>query len=491
MNRPRLCVTLTARTLAGARDGIRSAEADGADLVEIRFDRWPPEERRRAGDLFPAALPLVASFRSLAEGGEGAVDPNERARVLAALARLPFGYIDREVARDPPPSSEPSRWIGSRHLAAPVDWSTFPELVGRGRVDDELAKTVAPATISEFLAHLSPPRSATWAAPGIVQSTGPSGPLSRVWSARIRSPWVFAAPGPSEVLREPPVEAAQVPVDRLASVLNTEPVGPLFALLGHPVLHSGSPALHHEWMRAERLPGAYVALDVETEREFRDLFAELAPGGFRGINVTHPWKELALAVADRGEPSAVLAGAANCLTFSSTGWEAALTDVEAAERRLSELRRDGVWIGNELTLLGSGGAARAVIVAVRKLGGTVRVRARRATAEEELRRRFPETVVGAPKGESGLLVHATPVGRSGASELGVEIRDLVGPTTYCLDFVYRADRPIIRDRIEGAGGRYEDGTALLRYQAEQSYCRWWGHPPPDARGPGVRLASAP
>ncbi|MCI4366893.1 MAG: type I 3-dehydroquinate dehydratase [Thermoplasmata archaeon] len=481
MNRPMLCVTLPSRTLEGARAGIRAAHEDGADLVEIRFDRWSETERARAAELFPSEVRLLATFRSVAEGGEGSVDPMIRHDLLDRWARLPFYAVDREVARDASPTAaRASASVGSRHLAAPVDWATFPEMIQRGHAPGELGKIVAPATVGEFLQRLLPAADRPISPGRILHTTGPSGPLSRVWAGALGSEWVFAAPGPHDKGPGGPVEPSQVPVDRLASVFGSDPPTPLFALLGHPVLHSESPMLHHAWMRAEGVPGAYLAVDVETEREFRDLLDRMATGGFRGLNVTYPWKTLALATVSDAEPAAQLAGAANCLTWDGRGWSGALTDVEAVERRLTELRQEGIWAGRELTVLGSGGAARAALVAARRLGATVRIRARRAGAIDELRHRFPETVIGPASGPAPLVIHATSAGRTIENAgLGFPISDLLGPVSYLIDLLYAPVAPSLHLAAEHAGARYEDGRRILRYQAEESFRRWWGHRPKD------------
>ncbi len=357
-------------------------------------------------------------------------------------------------------------------------------MLTRGRARGEPAKTVAPATIGEFLGSLLPAVEAAGPAPAgsSAHATGPSGPLSRVWGGRMGSDWIFCAPPGCEGSDVAPVEPAQVPVDRLASVLASDPPGPLFGLIGHPVQHSASPAIHHGWMRREGAAGAYILLDVETERELRDLWPLLGPGGFRGLNVTHPWKALARALADTVEPMAEAADAASCLTFEAGRWTAALTDAPAIARRLRELNAEGRWDGREFALIGAGGAARAALVAARTLGASVSVFARRPGAVSELERRFPGTGRRPGRRRESLVVHATTVGRSstGALEAGT-VEGLKG-ASYCLDLVYRPVRPVIRELVESAGGTYEDGERVLRYQAEESYTRWYGRAPPEAPG---------
>ncbi|HEY1198723.1 MAG TPA: type I 3-dehydroquinate dehydratase, partial [Thermoplasmata archaeon] len=99
---PAIVVTLPARTVADARRQMEEARTSGADLLEIRFDRFDAEELGRVDQLFPNPLPMVATLRSRAEGGEGPDDPETRVRVLGGLARHPFRWIDVELARDFP-----------------------------------------------------------------------------------------------------------------------------------------------------------------------------------------------------------------------------------------------------------------------------------------------------------------------------------------------------------------------------------------------------
>ena len=478
MRRVTLCVTLVARTVEGTKAAAQAARDDGADLAEVRFDRWSEEERARAAELFPSPIPLLATYRSVAEGGEGRIDPDGRAAVLERLRALPFAAVDRERVRDPAPSRpEAGRSVGSRHLSAPVDWAGVGRFLEQEGPRGERQKIVAPASIAEFLGPFRATRTGPDPPEGIVLATGAAGPLSRVWPDHLATSWVFASPGPHDPVADEALEPAQVPVDRLRSVFRRAPPGPLFAVIGHPIGFSESPRLHHSWLRADGYDGAYLALDVETEREFRDLLEVLGPGGFRGVNVTHPWKGLARAIARDRELAVDEAEAANTLTWDGESWAAALTDVDAVARRLAELRADGEWAGDELTLLGAGAAARATIVAARRRGTKVRVLARRPSETEALQRRFPETVVPGSSGPAALVVHATPVGRATDDRLAIDLGTTVGPGTQWLDFVYGPMPSSLRPRVESLGGRFEDGRSLLRYQAEESYRRWWGHRP--------------
>jgi len=84
---PAIVIPLPARTVADARRQMEEAHRSGADLIEIRCDRFPPEELERVGELFPNPFLLVATLRSRAEGGEGPDDAEPRARILSRLDR--------------------------------------------------------------------------------------------------------------------------------------------------------------------------------------------------------------------------------------------------------------------------------------------------------------------------------------------------------------------------------------------------------------------
>jgi shikimate dehydrogenase len=481
---PVIIVSLPARSARDAREELARAAEAGADLAEIRFDRWEPPERGLAATLFPSPVPLLATLRSMAEGGEGPNDPLERSRILTELARLPFRWIDLEEARDRPEQlPRPPETLGrilSTHRTTSVSAAEWSALLRRPPAAGTVRKVVVPATVGslllELLPHLPPPGEGSV----IALTTGPSGPLLRAWSRRLGFPMVFAslpeasAPGTGEA----PVEPSQIPVDRLRPFLAAPEGAPLFGLAGHPVSHSRSPSLHGRWMQRTGRAGLYVALDFASEEEFVEALAPLAERGLRGLNVTHPYKAAALECSTEVGPGAGACGVANCLTFRNGTVEAENTDLAAILRRMEELRRSGRWDGKSVSVVGTGGAARATLAAARELGAEPTVYGRQAVRTSEVAREF-----GARAGSSDsarpdrLVVHATDVGRPGTGPLEVPIGRLVAQGTVVLDWVYDPEVPTVRETVETAGGSYEGGTRLLVYQAAATFGLWWGEEP--------------
>ncbi|HTT44724.1 MAG TPA: type I 3-dehydroquinate dehydratase [Thermoplasmata archaeon] len=481
---PSVIVTLPARTAAEARHQIREAQAFGADLAEVRIDRFSETERNRLGTLFPCSLPLVATVRSRAEGGEGPDDAASRAKLFSEIARHPFRWIDVEASRDLTAAEglAPSGGrdlIVSTHLrdgAPPEEWSReFRRLVPPGSV----RKVVGRSTVGALLASVLPGLPPAGENLLVAHTTGPSGPLLRAWSKRLGLPFVYAAlPEGAKSSTVAAVEPSQIPVDRLKRFLAAEGTPPLYAVVGRPVAHSRSPAIHARWMQEDHRPGLYVALEFDGETEFADALSALVEGGFRGFNVTHPLKAAAFELADTTGPGAEACGVANTLSVRPDGVEAENTDLSAILQRLGELRTEGRWDGSAAGVIGAGGAARATLAALRSLGVETFLWARREEAREALAREFGARAVGACHGSGPpLVVHATPFGRTESATSPPPDLGWLRPGAHLLDWVYLPDDPVVRTRAEQAGATYEDGSRLLVYQAAASYGIWWGSEP--------------
>lgn len=482
---PLLVVSLPGRTLDELRTQLALARGAGGDVAEIRLDRIENADRPRLAELFPSPLPLLVTYRSRQEGGLGAEDPATRRSILLDAAKLPFAWVDLESDRDGEllhelPSTPHREVILSTHLLAETSRSELARRFREPVPSGAMRKVVVAASIGHWLKNVAPSLPPPGEVPLLVSATGPAGPLSRAWAKRLKLPAIFTTlpteGAPAGTLL--PVEPSQLPVDRVRRFVDAEGDPPLFGIAGHPVAHSRSPELHARWMRTEGHAGLYVPIDFTDDAEFLDALPALAAGGFRGLNVTHPFKSAALGAASRVSRAAELCGVANCLTFLGDEVEAQNTDLAAILRRLSELRRLGRWNGSSLDVIGAGGAARATLAAARELTARARVFARRPEAAAEVARAFGATVGDWSTIEpSSLVIQATPVGRGDPGPVGIPMERLIGPSTHVLDWVYAPDTNTVRATAETRGGTYEDGWRLLVYQAAASYGIWWDEEP--------------
>lgn len=280
-----------------------------------------------------------------------------------------------------------------------------------------------------------------------------------------------------------------------------------FILIGHPVGHSLSPAIHTAAYEQLGREARYELVDAPQEGHVAEQVRHLREGGVSGANVTVPWKRVALALADRVDASAQAVGAANVLARAEDGAIVAYnTDAPGLAGDLEELVSEaGGWRGSRNALvIGNGGAALGAVVACR-LAGAERVlvvaRAFRGDQEsgvwgrgEEFRRLGAELVawpLGAgpevvrafaeAAADCQLVLQATSAGMQGADSgetvAGlVPFADLRHVAAY--DLVYNpAETPFLA-KARAYGHTARGGLGMLVRQAALAIEIWWGTSPP-------------
>jgi len=264
---------------------------------------------------------------------------------------------------------------------------------------------------------------------------------------------------------------------------------PRLGVLGWPVAHSRSPAMHNaalaalgmEGWRYQRLP-VPPALFAETTRA-------LGQSGFLGANVTIPHKQAALALAAHASPAAREIGAANTLTFAGDGTIAAEnTDAPGLIAALSTLT--DMPAHPRALVLGAGGSARAAVWALREAGASeVSVWNRTFERAEALATDLGVLAVRESRA-ADLLVNCTSVGlyagdgieRSATeaealNQLGLTF-DQVGEYSYVVDLVYRSGSTPLLAAARAHGARTVDGLEVLVAQGALSFELWTGRPAP-------------
>jgi shikimate dehydrogenase len=243
-------------------------------------------------------------------------------------------------------------------------------------------------------------------------------------------------------------------------------------VLGWPVAHSRSPAMHNAALAALGMADwHYQRLPVPPEL-FDETVGGLAGAGFVGANVTVPHKHAALALADRATDRARAIGAANTLTFAGSQIHADNTD---APGFIAALPRPPA--GMRALVLGAGGSARAVVWALVQAGAAdVAVWNRTAQRAQTLAADLGARAVEAPV-PADLLVNCTTAGLHPQTdqfkELPVSADDL-DRYAFVVDLVYRPDTtPLLRAASE-RGAEIVDGLEILVRQGALSFEAWTG-----------------
>lgn len=243
-------------------------------------------------------------------------------------------------------------------------------------------------------------------------------------------------------------------------------------LLGQPIGHSLSPAIHNAALAALGLDWQYGLLEVPAAG-LPEAVAQVRADDCVGANVTIPHKETVIRLLDGLGESAREVGAVNTLVKREGRLLGENTDTAGFLRGLADLRIK--VIGARVTVLGAGGAARAVCFALAREGTrslTIlnRTPARAERLASELRERFPQTTVRlAPVEPADLAVSAVP------AEAPLDWVSLdIAPGAAAYDLNYRlATTPFLRE-AEARGARTANGLGMLVYQAAASLEIWTG-----------------
>ena len=265
-------------------------------------------------------------------------------------------------------------------------------------------------------------------------------------------------------------------------------------VVGAPVAHSLSPLIHNAWLEAAGIDGVYVAFAPRPDG-FAAFARGLAGGAIRGLNVTVPFKEDALAFADDASAAARRAGAANLLVFETDGRiRADNTDGAGLIAAIAEQAPGFDVRRGPVVILGAGGAARGAAAALANAGAPeVRLINRTPARAEAIATalgagvRAVEASAGA-FADAALLVNATTLGLGGG--LGPDVPfERTPPAAVVLDMVYKPLRTDFLERAAASGRATVDGLAMLIGQAGPSFQTLFGAATPDIDVRGLCLAA--
>ena len=312
----RLCATVTGATTAELR--ARRDAQDGADLVELRLDTVAAPDA--AGALAGRRAPVVVTCRPAWEGGAFAGGEEERRRILLDACRLGAEYVDVEhragFAGEVLAARGGRGVVLSFHAfdGAPADLEArYRAMRGAGAEVVKIAAAAGSLTEALRVAALG-----TGEEPRALIAMGAAGVPTRVLAGRFGSCWTYAGDG---------VAPGQIDLERMRRTFRFHELSgrtAVYGVLGAPVGHSLSPAVHNAGFRAHGVDAVYLPLEAAGVDDFL-AFAEAA--GLRGASVTAPFKEeIAPRVAGMDAAGRAI-GAVNTLRrLDGGGWEAINTD---------------------------------------------------------------------------------------------------------------------------------------------------------------------
>ena len=255
-------------------------------------------------------------------------------------------------------------------------------------------------------------------------------------------------------------------------------------VIGWPIAHSLSPHLHGHWLQDYQIDGTYEPFAVEPE-EVSGFLQSLPDRELAGVNVTLPHKVAALDAVDEADDVARRIGAVNTIVVREDGsLQGSNTDAFGFIENISDVQPGWDATAGPAVVLGAGGAARAVCVALQDAGAPeIRLLNRTREKAEALAKGLgnPLSVQdwearNESLSEAALLVNTTSLGMKGMDPLALDLKALPERASVC-DIVYTPLETQLLADAKASGNRTIDGLGMLLHQARPGFEAWFGQAP--------------
>ena len=244
----------------------------------------------------------------------------------------------------------------------------------------------------------------------------------------------------------------------------------IYGVIGFPIGHSLSPVFQNEAFSFMGIDAIYIPFEVK-HADLSSALEGLRLSGVKGLNITIPFKEEVLTLADRVSEEAYEIGAVNTIKFSDEGMEVFNTDWIGFLRMAEEITE---LEGRNVLVLGAGGASRAVLYALKRAGANTLIWNRTKERAERLAEVFSAQVVDSPEEgvrRSTVIVNTTSVGLK-EDDPPLFDYSLIEPYHTVIDIIYR-DTPLLKSARE-RGAKAVNGLGMLLYQGAESFRIWTG-----------------
>jgi shikimate dehydrogenase/3-dehydroquinate dehydratase type I len=464
----RICVSIIEDRPEASLEAARIAVSRGADLVEFRFDMMKvlPSNISFFNKL---PIPKIATLRTVQQGGKFNGNEHERLLFFQSAIRGGFEYIDLELD-SPLISRREMELKGSKIICSYHDLSGTPsanqivDILVRCAAKGDVPKAAFKVgSLSALLDLIDAARLFSFTEKDFsLIGMGELGELTRVCASEMGVGFTYAS-------LERGKEAAPGQVDiQTMKRLSEERV--VTGIVGNPLSHTLSPAMHNAAFATLGIPGRYVVLPT-FENELETLLQVAVELRLRGFNVTIPHKQSILPLLDRLDPSAERIGAVNTVLIEDGQFIGYNTDVYGATMALRSAGVEGK--GLRALVIGAGGASRAVVGALSDLGAKIFICNRTKEKAETLTRSFKNTrsieVDDAQKDEFDIVVNCTPLGMVGfPDELPIGT-SVFRAGQIVMDTIYNPPKTKFLAEAERKGAITINGEGMLVHQGLKAF----------------------
>ena len=461
---------------------------EGVAAVEVRVDLLPSLDPATAVATCP--LPLLLTYRSTSEGGQGSNDPSERRRVITRAHESGAALLDLEMDRDAPLLAE----LGLDRERVVLSWhdpTRTPESLAK-KAAEMLATgvrwaKVIPTTHSlrdlaaVLRLHGTFNRDKPEKRRLITFGMGSAGLPSRFLAPLVGPELTYVAWNEGAA-----AAPAQLTLAEMQAVIGhlSGPPRRIYGVVGQDAHRSLSPRLHGAAYRALDLPYVFLPISAPVAEELSSLFRPRGEGILDmpgaevfGLAVTTPYKEVAVRAASVVAPRARRARSANTLLFKERQILADTTDADGVVGSLVAAGMDPQ--GVTVVVQGTGGAARAAAIGLDLAGAQVFLRGRdperTRRVAEELALRYSKP--GKVPERTGILVNATPLGLA-AGDPSPFSPEEVSRAEAVVDMVYGNGISELARLSRAAAARYISGREILFFQGVVQFLAMTGRQPP-------------
>lgn len=492
-----VCICLTGRTISEDLS-ILDEQRSYVDMVELRADFLDPSEKLNIRD-FPekAGLPCILTVRRRCDGGNFTDGEGARLVMMAKAisfakkdSKANFAYIDLEDDFHVDTLEEACRTFGTRIIRSHHYLDGVPENLDEiwenlSEEDDVVPKlAVSPPDSTELARFLQ------WSATlpdreKILMVMGEVGVPARILAGRLGSMLTFASVPSSGATRAAPGQLSPQVLSTIYRSHEVDDKSDCYVLLGaKSIIGSMSPFLHSRAFRDAGKDALMVPLPSDS---IKAALENMRFFGAKGAAVTVPFKEEVLPFLTFQSVDVQHIGACNTLIFRDDGLAGYNTDADGFERSALEFLNRADFRGMKVTLLGAGGAAKSVALALYRKGAECIILNRTISTARALARKYgfrwgplDDRAMDLIAEYSDLIVQATSIGmQGGPGGDPLSFYEFDGHERV-FDLIYNPGKTQVLKRAEAAGCQILNGYRMLCYQAAGQYRLWMGEEPPDS-----------
>ena len=454
---------------------------EGIPLVELRLDFIRREVNiKRLLENRPG--PVIVTCRRESEGGQWKGTEEQRLVLLRAAIVAGSDYVDLEsdVAGRIPRFGPTKRIISCHNFhETPTDLASLhAQLCAH---DPDIVKLATAANCPHDNLRMLKLIEGS-ARPTVAFCLGEMGLSSRLLCGKFGAPFTYAAFSP-----ERSMAPGQISYKTLRELYNYDEISAdtaVYGVVADPVAHSHSPVIHNAAFRACQLNCVYLPFRVPVE-DLNPFLEDAAAFGVRGLSVTIPHKEAALAKCDRVDGAVRGIGAVNTLMFDEGHITGFNTDYRAAmnclDLRLNTEERSKPLAGRVASVLGAGGVARAFVFGLHRRGADVVVTSRKAEKADRLAKAMKARHVPWERRlgvKADVIVNATPVGmHPNVDETPFDMHSL-RPNTIVFETVYNPEQTLFYKQARQRQCRVISGVEMFIAQAALQFRIFTGQDAP-------------